>query len=489
MPNQPTHDRSPGVRRIPRRSAVLAVLAVVAGGLAVIAAGPSPRHAAAATPPYKVLFDNTKAETAGNADWVISTSQPNPLAQNSNPTSETSWTGGISAWGVTLQRTGRYVLDTLPSGNTLTYGGSSSLDLSKFNVLVLPEPNVVLSAAEKTAVMKFVQAGGGLFMVADHTGSDRNNDGKDSLQIFNDLMSSNGVDNTDPFGITFDAENIASGFPNAIPTAAKTDPIIAGPFGTVTAGAFYNGTTETIHPSDNANVRAEIFTTGSSTTGTTNVFVSSSMFGSGRVVAIGDSSDIDDGTCASGNSCYNGWNDHSDAAIMLNGTEWLANGSTSGGGGGGGGGELITNGGFESGGAGWTESSNSGYEIVSTSKPHTGSASAWFCGSNNCTDSMYQTVAIPAGTTTTTLSWYVYVTTQETSHSYDYLRIQVRNTSGGVLSTAATYTDGSTTGSWLHGTANLAAYAGQTVQIALVSTNDSSLPTNFYVDDVSLQAS
>src|SRR4051794_24762205 len=47
---------------------------------------------ASAAIPYKVLFDNTLAETAGNSDWIISTSQPDPLAQNANPTSETSWT-------------------------------------------------------------------------------------------------------------------------------------------------------------------------------------------------------------------------------------------------------------------------------------------------------------------------------------------------------------------------------------------------------------
>ncbi len=36
---------------------------------------------------------------------------------------------------------------------------------------------MLLSAAEKTAVMKFVQNGGGLFLISDHTGTDRNNDG------------------------------------------------------------------------------------------------------------------------------------------------------------------------------------------------------------------------------------------------------------------------------------------------------------------------
>ena len=33
---------------------------------------------------------------------------PDPTAQNPNPTSETSWTGAISSWGVALQRTGQY---------------------------------------------------------------------------------------------------------------------------------------------------------------------------------------------------------------------------------------------------------------------------------------------------------------------------------------------------------------------------------------------
>src|ERR1700754_4544222 len=116
---------------------------------------------------HRVLFDNTKAETAGNADWIISTSQPDPLGQNSNPTSESSWTGALSSWGVALQRTGQYSLKTLPTGNTITYGGSGALDLKNFDTFVLPEPNVLLSASEKKAVMQFVQNGGGLFLIVD----------------------------------------------------------------------------------------------------------------------------------------------------------------------------------------------------------------------------------------------------------------------------------------------------------------------------------
>src|SRR3954464_9289819 len=95
---------------------------------------------------HRVLFDNSKAETAGNADWIISTSQPDPLGQNADPAGETSWTGALSSWGVALQRTGQYSLKTLPAGNTITYGGSGPLDLKNFDEFVMPEPNAPLGA-------------------------------------------------------------------------------------------------------------------------------------------------------------------------------------------------------------------------------------------------------------------------------------------------------------------------------------------------------
>ena len=71
----------------PRRSgfalALLAAVALIAGGLVHAA----PAHAATT---FNVLFDDTSAETAGNADWIISTAMPDPLAQNPAPTTETS---------------------------------------------------------------------------------------------------------------------------------------------------------------------------------------------------------------------------------------------------------------------------------------------------------------------------------------------------------------------------------------------------------------
>ncbi|MDT7843201.1 hydrolase, partial [Streptomyces justiciae] len=110
-----------------RLATALAVLGLLVTGAAVETSTAPP---AAAVTPHRILFDNAHAETAGNADWIISTSQPEPLGEDSSPSSETDWTGAISSWGVALQKTGDYSLKTLPSGSSLTYGGSGAQDLA-----------------------------------------------------------------------------------------------------------------------------------------------------------------------------------------------------------------------------------------------------------------------------------------------------------------------------------------------------------------------
>ncbi|WP_224282001.1 hydrolase [Streptomyces sp. LS1784] len=309
-----------------RTAATLAGAALLAGGLTAPAATAAPattaKAAAVSATPHRVLFDNSKAETAGNADWIISTSQPDPLAQNANPTTEKSWTGALSAWGVALQKTGQYSLKTLPAGSTISYGTGAALDLANFDTFVIPEPNIRFSTSEKTAIMKFVQNGGGLFLISDHVNSDRNNDGWDSPKIINDLLTSNGVNNNDPFGFSVDLLNITTDNPRAVD--APTDPVLHGPFGTVTGSILRNGTTFTLKPADNPNVKGLVYRTGYS--GNTGAFFVTSTFGSGRVAIWGDSSPVDDGTGQSGNTLYNGWDDPAgtDAALALNATAWLS---------------------------------------------------------------------------------------------------------------------------------------------------------------------
>jgi hypothetical protein len=210
-------------------------------------------------------------------------------------------------------------------GGTISYGNATNaLDLSNFDSFVLPEPNIRLSAAEKTAVMTFVQRGGGLFLISDHTGSDRNNDGWDSPAIINDLMSSNGVDNTDPFGFAVDLKNINTDNPRAKTDAAN--PVLNGPFGKVTGSILRAGTTFTLKPADNPAVRGLVWLSSANQAGTTGAFFVTSTFGQGRVAIWGDSSPADDGTGQPGNKLFNGWDDPAgtNAPLALNASQWLS---------------------------------------------------------------------------------------------------------------------------------------------------------------------
>jgi len=491
---------------------VAAVAALVCAGAFVVASG---GHAHAVTAgKHRVLFDDSKAETAGNADWIISTSMPDPTKQNPAPSVETDWTGAISSWGVALQKTGDYQLDTLSPGSTITYGTSAATDLSNFDEFVLPEPNIVLSTAEKTALMKFVQNGGGLFLISDHTGSDRNNDGWDSPKIINDLMTNNSVDSTDPFGFSVDLKNIVSGTPRAI--SDSSNPVLNGAFGTVTGSVIYNGTTETLHPADNPNVKGLVYVAGSTAGGTTGAFFSTSTFGAGRVAIWGDSSTIDDGTGEAGKNVFDGWNDPggTDAQLALNATAWLAGGitappsssssapsstpstppsssssapssCTAA--------QLLGNPGFETGSAApWTATSGVINNDTGSEPAHTGSWNAWLDGTGSSrTDTLAQTVTLPAGCSSYRFGFWLHVDTAETSttKAYDTLKAQVLNTSGTVLGTLATFSNLDASSGYTQHVYDLSPYAGQKVTLKLTGAEDSEYQTSFVLDDASVSVS
>ncbi|MER6030100.1 hydrolase [Streptomyces sp. NPDC001851] len=478
-----------GSRRSRRRlTTALAGFGLLLTGAAVQVGSGTAAHAATT---HRILFDNAHAETAGNADWIISTSQPDPLGEDSSPSAETDWTGALSSWGVALQKSGGYSLKTLPSGSSLSYGGSSSTDLSNFDTLVLPEPNTLFTSAEKTAIMNFVKNGGGLFMISDHTGADRNNDGQDAVEILNDLMTNNGVDSTDPFGFSIDSLNITSGYPAAI--SDSTDPVLHGSFGTVTKSLIANGTTATLKPADNPSVKGLLYRSGYS--GNTGAFFLTSTFGSGRVAFWGDSSPIDDGTGQSGNTLYDGWNDSgaTNAALALNATAWLAGSGTSGGGGTGGctAAQLLGNSGFESGNSTW--SATSGVITDSAGEPaRSGSYDAWLDGNGTATtDTLSQSVTIPSACTSAKLSFFLHVDTAETTTStaYDTLKVQVLNGSGTVLATLATYSNLNAGSGYTQRSFDLSGYAGQTVTLKFTGTEGSKYQTSFVVDDTALNVS
>jgi len=283
-----------------------------------------------ATPPptKKFLFDATHAETAGNADWVIdedaSVPQRIPSPNQSTVTAgtpETYWTGGLSSWGIALAKLG-HTVETLPSGTAITFGNAGNpQDLSNYDVFVVDEPNKVFTAAEKTAILNFVNSGGGLLMISDHTASDRDGDGWDSPAIWNDLMTNNTV-LTNPFGFSIDLLNITEVTSN-IWTNAATSTILTGSQGNVTQIQYTNGTTATINTAVNPNVKGLIWKTGA-TQNSSNIMSCSSTYGTGRVFFVGDSSPMDDGTGDAGNTLFVNWPNYSHRNLFMNASLWLA---------------------------------------------------------------------------------------------------------------------------------------------------------------------
>lgn len=274
----------------------------------------------------KFLIDGSHGELAGNADWVadvesgVAVRYPQPAQTGiGSTTAETFWTGAISAWAVSLVKLG-HTIEQLPAGTAISYGNTANpQDLANYSVFVVNEPNTLFTASEKTAILNFVKNGGGLFMISDHDISDRNNDGYDSVDIWNDLMSNNSVQ-TNPFGFSVAYNNFSENSSNVL--AGTTNPILNGSQGNVTQLSFHNGASMT---KTSGSLCQPLIWRSTSTQGLSNIMAASSTFGTGRVVIVGDSSPADDGTGSPGNTVYNGWGENvSHPRLHLNASLWLA---------------------------------------------------------------------------------------------------------------------------------------------------------------------
>jgi len=156
--------------------------------------------------------------------------------------------------------------------------------------------------------------------------------------------------------------------------------------------------------------------------------------------------------------------------------------------------QLLGNPGFENGStntAPWTISPGVINNDVTKEPSHGGSWTAWLDGYGTThTDTALQTVTIPTTATSASLSFWLHIDTKETSttRAYDTLNVQVRNSSGTVLATLATYSNLNAAPGYQQVSFDLSSYKGQTIQIYLIGAEDSSLTTSFVVDDFALNA-
>jgi len=142
--------------------------------------------------------------------------------------------------------------------------------------------------------------------------------------------------------------------------------------------------------------------------------------------------------------------------------------------------QLLSNPGFESGNNGvWTTTAG---VIDSSASPaaHSGSWKAWLDGYGTThTDTLSQSVRIPAGCHAT-LTYWLRIDTQESgSTPYDVLKLTVNS------ATLQTFSNVNA-GPYAQRSVDISAYAGTTAAIKWTGTEDASLATSFYIDDAAV---
>ncbi|MGK3204131.1 M4 family metallopeptidase [Amycolatopsis sp. MEPSY49] len=148
------------------------------------------------------------------------------------------------------------------------------------------------------------------------------------------------------------------------------------------------------------------------------------------------------------------------------------------------GGQLLRNPGFESGQASWTDPNTTIGQWGSQAPARSGSYDSWLGGWGSAhTDTLTQSVTIPAGCRASLTFWLRVWTAETENVVYDKLVVSAGST------TLATYSNLDRNSAYVQKTLDLSSYAGQTVALKFAGTEDQSLQTSFAVDDTGVTVS
>lgn len=283
----------------------------------------------------KVLFDNTHAQTAGAADWVID--------------------GGFSDFANALANDGYFVKE-LRQSTPIVYD-----DLKDYDVFVIAEPNIPFKQSEQAAMLEYVEEGGSIFFIGDHYNADRNKNRWDGSESFNGYRRGAWDDPTkgmsaeekaseamqgvvssdwlaDNFGVRFRYNALGDIAANVIVEPDQAFGITEG----VSAVAMHAGSTlaiidptkakgivyvpETDEAWGNA-VDQGVYNGGGIEEGP---YVAVAKVGAGKAAFIGDSSPVEDATpkylreeTGAAKKTYDGFKELDDGTLLVNLIDWL----------------------------------------------------------------------------------------------------------------------------------------------------------------------
>lgn len=155
-------------------------------------------------------------------------------------------------------------------------------------------------------------------------------------------------------------------------------------------------------------------------------------------------------------------------------------------------GDLVFNGGFEQGEAGWTSQSSADYLLIGGFEAppvtaNTGAGMAWLGGDDRLSESVTQTITVPNAPGRFYVEfWYQVVTDERVEADYDVLEV-VATPDGLTRDVLQRLSNVHRTKGWARaGPLDVTAYRGRTIQLRFESSTDSGWPTSFLIDDVSL---
>jgi len=146
----------------------------------------------------------------------------------------------------------------------------------------------------------------------------------------------------------------------------------------------------------------------------------------------------------------------------------------------------ITNGNFEQGNVGWSQSSSNGYPLILPIDflpltPHSGTQAAWLGGDVNEVSILTQSGILIANPASILRMWYLIGSQDNCGFDFGYVKVN-----GDTVHTWNLCNANNNAG-WVELVLNLGAYDGQTITLSISAvTNSNTLNSNLFIDDVYL---
>ncbi|MBI3763592.1 MAG: hypothetical protein HY260_17240, partial [Chloroflexi bacterium] len=153
--------------------------------------------------------------------------------------------------------------------------------------------------------------------------------------------------------------------------------------------------------------------------------------------------------------------------------------------------QLIANGGFESARSHpWVEITALQVPIIGADFPRTGQKSAWLGGTDEeAFQYIYQDLSLPANAKAVVLTYWHYLEEEVSGKPADAtFSAVVADQQGNVLTTLESFASSKADQQWKQSTLDMSQFAGKKIRLAFAASMAPKNKSNFFVDDVAVQA-